>query len=122
MPEDPYKEVKRFSELTEEEIDIVARRLREISPKFQNVIRPEMEGGQEEEDYKNIVEHYGTCSDLIYLAMPLNAGFIAQQKKDKNINMEQSHVSTNAEFIAQQKKDKNIDMEQSHVSTKMQSS
>jgi hypothetical protein len=89
VPEDPYKEVKRFSELTEEEIDIVAENLRRVSPKFQNLIRPEMEGGQEEEDYKNIVEHYGTCSNLIYLAMPLNAEFIAQQNKDKKVDIEE---------------------------------
>ena len=33
--EDYYKEVKRFSDLTEEEIDIVAEKLRNTSPKFE---------------------------------------------------------------------------------------
>ena len=34
--EDPYDEVKRFSELTEEEIDMVAEKLRKVSLKFQH--------------------------------------------------------------------------------------
>lgn len=54
--EDPYKEVKRFSELTEEEIDMVAEKPRKVSLKFQHVIRPEIKGGQEEEDFKKTLE------------------------------------------------------------------
>ena len=37
-----YEEVKRFGELTEEKIDEVAARLREMSPKFEDMIRPEI--------------------------------------------------------------------------------
>ena len=39
--EDYYKEVKRFSELNKEEIDIVAEKIRRISPKFEDLFRPE---------------------------------------------------------------------------------
>ena len=64
--EDYYKEVKRFSELTEEEIDIVAEKLRTTSPKFEDLFRPELKGGQEEREYKQIVEEYSALS-LIHI-------------------------------------------------------
>ena len=35
-----YEEVKRFRELSSEEIDEVAAKLRKISPKFEDLIRP----------------------------------------------------------------------------------
>ena len=54
--EDYYKEVKRFSELTKEEIDIVAGKLRNISPKFEDLFRAEIKGGREDREYEQIVE------------------------------------------------------------------
>ena len=42
--EEYYKEVKRFSELSKEEIDIVSEKLRKISPKFEDLVRPEYKG------------------------------------------------------------------------------
>ena len=85
--EDYYKEVKRFSELTEEEIDIVAGKLRTISPKFEDLFRPEIEGGQEEKEYKKIVEEYSARSELVYSVMPQRKEFMEQQNKAMEVEM-----------------------------------
>ena len=87
--EDPYNEVKRFSELTEDEINMVAEKLRKVSLKFQHIIRPKIKGGQEEEDFKEELEKWATSNDLIYLVMPQNAEFIAQQIKGEKVVIEE---------------------------------
>ena len=90
--EDPYGEVKRFSELTEEEVDAVAKKLREVSPKFLHIVRPETRGGEEEKDFKETLEQWATCSDLIYLVMPKNAEFLAQQNKGEKMKSEVEEI------------------------------
>ena len=41
------------------------------------------------DSFKELVEKWATSNDLIYLVMPQNAEFIAQQNKDKKVYMEE---------------------------------
>ena len=68
--EDYYKEVKRFSELNKEEIDMVAEKIRKISPKFEDLFRPENEGSQEDREYEQEVERIAARSEYVYAVMP----------------------------------------------------
>ena len=86
--EDPYDEVKRFAELTEEEVDVVTKKLRVVSPKFSHIIRPEIRGGEEEEKFMEELEKWATDPIIIYLVMPQNAEFLARQNKGEEMKSE----------------------------------
>ena len=62
-----YEEVKRFEELNSEEIDEVAAKIRKISPKFEDLIRPEIMETQKWLEYEEEMERIATgkclCSD-----------------------------------------------------------
>ena len=117
--EDYYKEVKRFSELTEDEVDIVAGKLRNISPQFANLFRPEIEGGQEEKEYKEMVEEYSARSELIYSVMPQRQEFIDQQNRSMEVDMKVEEGAGN-NSIKQIHHSINIPTDEINKSTKKQ--
>ena len=87
--EDYYKEVKRFSELNKEEIDMVAEKIRKISPKFEDLFRPEVEGSQEDREYEQEVERIAARSENVYAVMPQRKELTEQRnisiKEDKKV-------------------------------------
>ena len=55
-----YAKVKRFKELSSEEIDVVAAKIRRISPKYEDLFRPEIMETQEWLEYEQEVERIAT--------------------------------------------------------------
>ena len=66
-----YEEVKRFKELSSEEIDEVAAKIRKISPKFEDLIRPEIMETQKWLEYEQEVERIAIRRENVYAVMPL---------------------------------------------------
>ena len=66
-----YEEVKGFEELNSEEIDEVAAKIRKISPKFEDLIRPEIMETQKWLEYEQDVEKIAIRRENVYAVMPL---------------------------------------------------
>ena len=66
-----YEELKRFKELSSEEIDVVAAKIRKISPKFEDLVRPEIMETQNWLEYEQEVERRATRRENVYAVMPL---------------------------------------------------
>ena len=100
--EDYYKKVKRFSELTKEEIDIVAGKIRKISPKFEDLFRPEIKGSQEDREYEQEVEKIAARSENVYAVMPQRTELTEQKnisiKEDKKVVKETINNSRKESF------------------------
>ena len=115
--EDPYDEVKRFSDLTEDEVDTVVKNLRGVSSKFATMFRPEIRGGEEDRKFKKDLEKLVTSVDLIFLVMPLTEEF--QKKKDKIKSeveqMSQSHHSASSSMRAISEVDERRQLQRSEV-------
>ena len=81
--------MKIFSELTKEERDIVAGKLRNISPKFEDLFRPEIKGSQEDRECEQEVEKFAARSENVYAVMPQRKEFTEQKtisiKEDKKV-------------------------------------
>ena len=68
--QEEYEEVKSFKELNSEEIDEVAARFRKISPKFKDLIRPDVIDTKRWLEYKQEVERIANCRENFYAVMP----------------------------------------------------
>ena len=90
--EDPYDEVKRFSDLTEDEVDTVLQKLKEVSTKYATIFRPEIRGGEEDRRFLKELEKLVTSIDLIFLVMPLTEEFKRRKEMEQG---DQSHHSAN---------------------------
>ena len=95
--EDPYDEVKRFSDLTEDEVDTVLQKLKGVSTKYATMFRPEIRGGEEDRRFLKELEKLVTSIDLIFLVMPLTEEF----KRRKEVEQRsQNHHSANSSVRA----------------------
>ena len=91
--EDYYTEVKRFSELSKEEIDRVAEKNRKISPKFKDLFRPEVGGSQEDIEYEQEVERIAARSENVYAVMPLREDQAEQENATNKESKEEMNDS-----------------------------
>ena len=111
--EDPYDEVKRFSDLTEDEVDTVVKNLRGVSSKFATMFRPEIRGGEEDRKFLKDLEKLVTSVDLIFLVMPLTEEF--QKKKNEVEQRSQSHHSASPSMRAISEVDERRQLQRSEV-------
>ena len=49
---------------------MVAEKIRKISPKFEDLFRPEAKGSQEDKEYEQEVEKIAARSENVYAVMP----------------------------------------------------
>ena len=96
--EDPYGEVKRFSDLTEDEISTVLIELRRVSPKFATMVRPEIKGGEEDRKFLKDLEKLVTSVDLIFLVMPQTEEFKRRKEAEQRGQSLHSANSSNRAF------------------------
>merc|ERR1719509_629490 len=116
--EDPYGEVKRFSDLTEEEISTVLIKLRRVSPKYTSIVRPEIKGGEEDRKFLKDLEKLVTSIDLIFLVMPQTEEFKRRKEAEQR---GQSLHSANSSERAFSEADEGRQTQRSEVSSKQKS-
>ena len=85
--------MKRFSELNKEEIDEVAEKIRRISPKFEDLFRPEVRGTQKELEYEQEVEKIAARSENIFAVMPPRKKPVVQENITKKDSQEKEKIS-----------------------------
>ena len=85
--------MKRFSELSKEEIDRVAEKIRKISPKFEDLFRPEVGGSQEDIEYEQEVERIAARSENVYAVMPLREDQAEQENATNEGSKEEMNDS-----------------------------
>jgi hypothetical protein len=111
--EDPYDEVKRFSDLTEDEVDTVVKNLRGVSSKFATMFRPEIRGGEEDRKFLKDLEKLVTSVDLIFLVMPQTEEF--KKRKNEVEQRSQSHHSASSSMRAISEVDERRQIQRSEV-------
>jgi hypothetical protein len=96
-----YSEVKRFNELSAEEIDEVAAKLREMSPKYEELIRPGIIETQKWLEFEQKVEEIATRSEHVLNVMPqrTQAPEVGQEGRTAQISAEASSDQRIAERL-----------------------